>query len=217
MSSDRGIVILPAIAGVNNYIRRVAARLEAAGWQTDIVDYFEGGDAPDLSSLPKILAALEGIDDRRVMEAVDKSVRALKSRGATSIATLGYCVGGAYSILAGCNVDGLSAVACYYGTLRYGKVSASKPASPLDRVASLRVPLIAHYGSADNFVSPSDVDQLESSLTANCKAYEMFRYSGAPHAFDEDFRPAYRPVASQEAWDRTLAFLSWYTAAQAKA
>jgi len=94
--------------------------------------------------------------------------------------------------------------------LRYPQVSALKPVAPLEQAASLRVPMIAHYGNADRFVPPSDVDALEVALDASGRTFELFRYAGAPHAFDEDFRPAYRPVASREAWARTQAFLDWY-------
>jgi dienelactone hydrolase len=40
---------------------------------------------------------------------------------------------------------------------------------------------------------------------------DYFAHNGAPHAFDEDFRPAvYRPVASKLAWERTMTFLDWH-------
>jgi carboxymethylenebutenolidase len=210
VSVQRGVVILPAIAGMNEYIRQVAHRLGDAGWQTEVVDYFEGHAPPDLSSPQKIQQAVAQVDDTRVLQRTADAVAKLHSRGAAGVAALGYCIGGSYALLAGCSVDGLSAVANYYGGLRYPQVSALKPVAPLDQAPSLRVPMIAHYGGVDRFVPPSDVDALESALDASGRTFELFRYAGAPHAFDEDFRPAYRPVASREAWTRTTAFLDWY-------
>jgi carboxymethylenebutenolidase len=210
VNAQRGIVVLPAIAGVNPYIHAVAGRLGAAGWATEIVDYFEGGAPPDLSSPEKILKAVAQVSDGRVLQQTREAIQRFRSRGIDSVGALGYCIGGSYALLAGASVDGLSAVANYYGGLRYEHMSALKPEAPLSRAADLRVPMIAHYGSADRFVPVAEVDTLEAALDASGKTFELFRYHGAPHAFDEDFRPSYRPVAASEAWARTLTFLGWY-------
>lgn len=205
-----GIVVLPAIAGVNDYIRAVERRLQEAGCRTDTVDYFEGGAPPDLSSPQKILAAVDQVDDGRVLQQVRAAVQRLKSAGAAGIGVLGFCIGGSYAVMAGCQVDGLSAAANYYGGLRYPSPSIRKPVAPLEQVPALRVPLISHYGTVDRFVPPDDIAALENTLDAHGRSFELYRYSGAPHAFDEDFRPAYRPAAAREAWLRTMTYLNWY-------
>jgi len=210
VSARRGIVLLPAIAGVNDYIRGVERRLGAAGWETEMVDYFADGPTPDLSSPQRILEAVAQVDDGRVLQQVAEAMEKLRSHGVQAVGALGYCIGGGYALLAGARIEGLSAVANYYGGLRYAQLSRQKPVSPLDEVAALRVPMIAHYGNADRFVPPAHVDALESALDEAGKTFELFRYAGAPHAFDEDFRSAFRPVASGEAWGRTTTFLDWY-------
>lgn len=210
MSARRGLVIFPAIAGVNGYIEHVAQRLGDAGWQTEIVDYYEGASPPDLSTPQKILEAVGQVSDLRVLDRARDAVKKLQGRGVGAVGALGYCIGGGYALLAGCSVDGLSATANYYGGLRYAQTSAEKPMAPLDQAPLLRVPMIAHYGTVDRFVPPPHVDALEAALDGAGRTFELFRYSGAPHAFDEDFRPGYRPVASREAWARTMMFLDWY-------
>jgi carboxymethylenebutenolidase len=60
-------------------------------------------------------------------------------------------------------------------------------------------------------ISAEDIEALEAELKRASRPYELFTYNGAPHAFDEDFRPAaYRPVASKLAWERTMTFLDWH-------
>lgn len=206
----RGILVLPAIAGVNDYIRRVEHRLAETGWETECVEYFGGAAVPDLSSPSKILAAVAEVNDERVLQQTHDAMQKLRGRGATAVGAPGFCIGGSYALLAGGRVDGLAAVANYYGGLRYEQLTANKPAAPLDQAPSLCVPMIAHYGSVDRFVPPADVDALEAALDASGRTFELFRYGGAPHAFDEDFRSAYRPVAAREAWERTLHFFDWY-------
>lgn len=210
MSARRGIVILPAVAGMNGYIEGVVRRLAESGWQTEVVDYYDGAGAPDLSSPQRILEVVARVDDTRVLRKTQDAVERLQARGVAAVGALGYCIGGGYALLAGCGVRGLSAVANYYGGLRYAQRTDFKPAAPLDQAPNLGVPMIAHYGNADRFVPSADVDALEASLDRSGRTFELFRYAGAPHAFDEDFRPAFRPVASREAWERTTTFLDWY-------
>jgi dienelactone hydrolase len=206
------IVLFPAIAGVNDYVRRRAEQLAAEGYAVQTVDYFSG-KAPDVSTPQKIGAALAALSDTQVLERAREAVAALHALPGVEpsrIGAMGYCVGGMYAMLAAADGSGIAAVANYYGTVRYAALSANKPVSPLERVGELRAPMIAHYGTADRFVPQADVAALENALDAAGKPYELFRYGGAPHAFDEDFRPAYRPVAAAEAWTRTLGFFNWY-------
>lgn len=210
MRSERGIVLLPAIAGVNDYIRGVQQRLEAEGWAVEPVDYFAGSAAPDLSTPQKILAAVEQLSDENVLQQTQTAMQRLQGRGAESVGVIGFCVGGSYAMLAACTVGSVKAVANYYGGIRYAKLSPNKPIAPLQKASEITVPMIAHYGTSDRFVPPADVNALEAVLDASGCTYELFRYAGAPHAFDESHRPAYRPVASREAWSRTTVFLDWY-------
>lgn len=208
-----GIVLFPAIAGVNDYIRLRARQLGEAGFAVEVVDYYDGSAPPDLSSPGKIQAAVAALSDPDVLATAHAACERLRTRADVNgprTGTLGFCIGGTYAMLAGSSFDGVDAVANYYGTIRYEHRTQSKPVSPLDSIAALQAPMIAHYGTADRFVPASDLQTLEEALQTAGKPYELFRYGGAPHAFDEDFRPAYRPVAAREAWQRTLTFLDWY-------
>lgn len=64
-------------------------------------------------------------------------------------------------------------------------------------------------GDRDHIVPATDVADLRQALTG--KPAEVYLYPGAGHAFHEDFHPAvYRPVAAEESWRRTVAYLDWY-------
>ena len=208
------VLLFPAIAGVNDYIKRVAGRLTAAGYSALVLDYYaREGRAPDVSTPEKIGAAVEALPDTRVLSDARAAIGALRRRpdvDARRIATLGFCIGGTYSALIACEADGIVAAVDYYGSIRYAATSMNKPVSPLDRAVELRAPLLAHFGSVDRLISLEDISAFEEALRSHGRHYELFLYRGAPHAFDEDFRPAYRPVAAAEAWQRTLTFLNWY-------
>ncbi len=208
------ILLFPAIAGVNDYVLRVGARLAAAGYSTLVLDYFaREGRAPDVSTPEKIGVAVESLPDGRVLSDARAAIGALRDRpdvDARRIASLGFCIGGTYSFLAACESDDLAAAVDYYGSIRYAETSANKPVSPLDRTGELRAPLLAHFGSTDRLISAGDISAFEHALGSTGRNYELFIYRGAPHAFDEDFRSVYRPVAAAQAWQRTLTFLNWH-------
>jgi dienelactone hydrolase len=209
------IVLLPAIAGVNDYVRRVAHRLSACGFAVAILDYFSRESSPpDVSTPAAIDFAVQSPPDPRVVADAKGLVEALRKHDAVDparIGSLGFCIGGMYSLSLSAGTPHVSASVDYYGSIRYSMTSDRKPVSPLERAKDIQAPLLAHFGTFDRLIPAADVEALEAELKRASKPYELFVYKGAPHAFDEDFRPvAYRPVASRLAWERTITFLNWH-------
>lgn len=210
-----GVILASAIAGINDYVKRAADRLAAAGFATLLIDYYSReGAAPDVSTPQKIGEAVAGLSDPRTLSDINFAIEHLRNLDgvdAENIATLGFCIGGMYAYLAACDENGLKAAVDYYGLIRYSDTNVNKPVSPLDKAADLKAPLLAHFGDFDRLISASDIEDFKRALQENQKPYEMYVYGGAPHAFDEDFRaPVYRPVASAEAWRRSINFLDWH-------
>jgi dienelactone hydrolase len=210
-----GIVLLPAIAGMNDYVKRVADRLSASYFAVAILDYFgREGRSPDVSTPAAIDVAVNSLPDHRVIADACGLIDALRKHEAVDperIGSLGFCIGGMYSLMLSAEAPNLSASVDYYGSVRYAKTSDQKPVSPLDRTRDIQAPFLAHFGTFDRLISAADIEALEAELKRASRPYELFTYSGAPHAFDEDFRPAaYRAVASKLAWERTMTFLDWH-------
>ena len=210
-----GIVLLPAIAGMDDCLRRVAFRLSASGFAVATLDYFvREGSVPDVSTPAAIDVAVNSLSDHCVLADACGLVSALREYEAIDpqrIDSLGFCIGGMYSLMLSAETSNLSTSVDYYGSIRYAKTSGQKPVSPLDRARSIQAPTLAHAGTFDRLISATDIEALETELKRATRPYELFTYSGASHAFDEDFRPAaYRPVASKLAWERTMTFLDWH-------
>jgi dienelactone hydrolase len=55
-----------------------------------------------------------------------------------------------------------------------------------------------------------DIDDLEAALAASSSPYQIYRYPGAGHAFEEMRSKGFRPVAAAEAATRTQTFLRHY-------
>jgi dienelactone hydrolase len=208
------VVLLPAIAGINPYVQEIACQLGAAGYSVVVIDYFSHRTSiPDLSTPERIGAAVAALDDRVVLEEVDCVMQWLDSHGIANdrIGILGLCIGGTYAVLAGERERAPGCAVAYYGQLEYEAQTAFKPRDPMTAARHMRTPLLGHFGDMDRLISPEQVASFSKLLAISGKAHEVRIYQGAPHAFDEWFRPqVYRPVASAEAWRRTLIFLDWH-------
>src|SRR5690606_5067317 len=116
---------------------------------------------------------------------------------AAGVGVMGFCMGGAMTLFALCNLPGLSAGVCYYGIPGRDRADPSR----------LLAPLQAHFAADDDWCTPAAVDALEASLREGITEYELYRYSGK-HGFFNEARPdVHDPAAAAESWTRALAFL----------
>ena len=207
------VILFSAIAGLNDYISRVAQRIADRGHACLALDYYaREGSPPDLGDMAKIMAAVAALPDPRVLADAEAALGYLADQpdiDADRIATLGFCIGGSYSLMAASRLTGLRCAISFYGQLRYQELSDNKPVSPLDTLHDVICPILGHFGEADHLVPVEHVLELQKQLQG--RPAEIYLYPGAGHAFHEEFRPAvYRPVAATTAWERTTTYLDWY-------
>lgn len=207
------VIILPAVAGLNPYCEGVADALAKQGFASLALDYYARRDgAPSIKSRDEAVAAVASISDTEVLADVEAAVLYLKAQphvNPNKLAILGFCCGGSFTLLAASTLDMFKCAIAFYGPPKYNALSQNKPHSPLDAVANLKCPLLGNYGETDGLIPLAHVDELKAQLKG--KQAEIYTYPGAGHAFHEDFRPeVYRPIAAQEAWQRTLKYLHWY-------
>lgn len=206
------VIVTSAIAGINDYVERVVDELASQGYLALGLDYYaRTGGPPDLSSMDKIMAAVANLSDPQVIDDMRAAADWLRADPECDgkVASVGFCIGGTYALLASAAIDDLACAVSFYGMLRYRELTANKPTSPLDAAAKAKCPLLGHFGENDHLVPVSDADELRQ-VTQSLPA-EIYTYPGAGDAFHEDFRPqVHRPVAAATAWSRTLTFLRYY-------
>ncbi|MFO1200663.1 MAG: dienelactone hydrolase family protein [Burkholderiaceae bacterium] len=197
-----GIVLLPEVYNVNQWVRRVAARYAREGFTVLVPDLFwrqQPGchyeyDHPDAAR-----AQGEHVDvDAVVRDVGTAAARLRETLGAHArVGAVGYCLGGRLALLAGTR-EPVDAVVSYYGV---------KLDQHLDELARLSRPALLHFGDADPWV-PNDVVHAVQARMAGLPNAAIHVYEGAGHAFDRDGQPTYRAQAADLAWRRTLALLA---------
>lgn len=179
--------------GVNPQIRGVADRLAKEGFVTFVPDLYHGKLATDRQEASRLMNEL---DWARVEQDLAGAVAAVKRKApGAKVGIVGFCLGGAVSLLGAAKVPGLTAGVTYYGIGDGVDLSA------------ISIPVQGHFATHDDWVTPKRVDELEAALKKSGAPAELFRYD-APHAFANESRAeVHRPEHARTAWDRTVKFL----------
>ncbi|HYB50063.1 MAG TPA: dienelactone hydrolase family protein [Burkholderiaceae bacterium] len=195
-----GIVVIQEWWGINEQIRSVANRLASAGYVALVPDLYRGKSTVEAEEANHLMTGLN-FGDAATQDARG-AVQFLKARTG-KVGITGFCMGGALALLALCNAPEIDAAVVWYGYPSPENIDAKK----------IKVPLLAHWGTQDQFFPIATVDALEKKLHEAGVKFEFHRYL-AHHAFANETAvgpgriPAtqYDPVWAQQAWDRTLRF-----------
>lgn len=190
------VLVIHENRGLNPHLEDIARRLALEGFLAFAVDLLSlVGGTPPSEDEARTLHARMNPDD-----AVAALVAALpflkthpESRG--RVGAVGFCFGGGMVNRLAAASPQLDAGVAYYGRQ-----------IPADQVAKIKAPLLLHYAEHDEGVN-AGIAAFEAALKANGKTFEIHRYPGTQHAFNNDTGAArYNKQAADLAWDRTLAF-----------
>ena len=85
--------------------------------------------------------------------------------------------------------------------------------SPLDTVASVKVPVLGLYGGADGGIPNESVEKYFAALKTAGNARSAFViYPETPHAFHADYRPTYRKDKAEDGWKRAVEWFKQHLA-----
>ena len=212
-----GVVVIHHMPGWDRPTKEIARRFAAEGYNALCPNLYSReapGASPDDAAA--IVRANGGIPDDRFVGDMDGAVRYLRALSSSNgkVATIGYCSGGRHSFLAACSLELDAAVDCY-GAFVVGAPPEGTPLKigPVVHLApNLSCPLLGLFGAEDQYPTPDQVDELERALVDAGKTYEFHRYEGAGHAFFSVDRPAFRPEAAKDGWEKIFDFFGRYLA-----
>jgi carboxymethylenebutenolidase len=190
-----GIAILPDVRGLYRFYEELALRFAERGHAAVAFDFYgrtAGAEkrGEDFEWQPH----REQTTPESVQADVAACVAHLRGNGATSVFTVGFCMGGAHSWRAAAAGHGLAGAVGFYG----------RP--PLDDVPRMGAPILALQAGADANITAEDNAAFEAALADAGVEHELVVYEGAPHSFF-DRKQAEFADASADAWRRALAFV----------
>lgn len=194
-----GVVLIQEWWGLNPQILSVADRLREAGYTALTPDLFRGYLAETAEEASAKMNQLDWGD--ATTQDIRGAVQFLKARG-SKVAVLGFCMGGALTIASGVHVPEVDAAVCFYGI----------PPGQLADPKQCKVPVLGHFATHDDWVTPAKVVALEADLKVAGVEHSLHSYD-ADHAFFNDTRPeVYKAHLADVAWERTLNFLKTHLA-----
>src|SRR6201987_1302484 len=206
-----GVVVIHHMPGYDPPTKEITRRFAAEGYNALMPNLYHR-DAPGASPDDAAAAARAkgGVPDPRLIGDVAGAaahLRALTSSNGKA-GVIGYCSGGRQSFLAACSLPLDAAVDCY-GAFIVGTPPEGIPlkVGPIVHLAQdLSCPLLGLFGADDQHPPPDQVAELDKALTEAGKDHEFHSYDGAGHAFFAVNRPAYRPEAAVDGWQKIWDF-----------
>lgn len=204
-----GVVLHPDISGLTPAAEDIARRLATRGLAVCAIEPFFTLDPAMRSALDADgrMAAVHDLDDSDQLAAFARAADHLVVHDDVStVAMLGFCFGGMYTLKAAATDRFDRAVACY-GMIRVPEHWRGPGQSePLAHAADV-CPTLAIFGGEDDFTPAGDIEALREQWKARPDC-EIVVYPGAGHGFiHAPERPAHRPDDAVDAWTRILTFL----------
>ena len=193
------LIVIHEWWGLNDWVKEQASKFADQGYVALAVDLYRGkvADTPDLAhelmrGVPEDRAAR---DLRAAFDYLAAQPNVRKDR----IGSVGWCMGGGYSLNVALLEPTLAAAVINYGHL------ATEPSE----LKKINAPILGSFGGQDRGIPADDVKKFQQALTQLGKKNEIKIYPDAGHAFENpNNKQGYRPDDAADAWKRTLDFLA---------
>ena len=187
------IIVIHEWWGLNDWVKKQTEKYAGQGYVALAVDLYRGQSAktPDEAHI-----LMRGLPDDRGLRDLEAAFVYLTSRSdvdANKIGSIGWCMGGGWSIKLAENQPRLAAFVVNYGSL---------PTDP-EIIRQIKAPMLGNFGADDKGIPPASVQAFESAMKSDGKSPDIKIYQGAGHAFQNpDNKDGYRPEATADANQR---------------
>ena len=203
------VLVVQEIFGVHEHIKDVCRRFAKQGYCAIAPElYARQGDVSKYTDYRDIMSnVVSKVPDAQVMADLDATVRWAGGHGgdAKRVAVTGFCWGGRIVWLYAAHSNDLNAGVAWYGRID-GTRNELQPKYPIDVAAKLKAPVLGLYGGKDDGIPMADVEKMQAALAGAKSPSKIVVFPDAPHGFNADYRPSYRPETAKEAWQQCLAW-----------
>ena len=193
------LIVIHEWWGLNDWIKKNTNDFADRGYVALAIDLYRGKS----TSLPAEARKLSGsVPQERVSTDLISAYDYLRNMNEVtpySIGSIGWCMGGGYSLRAAIDIPGLTVCVINYGRL----VADTKV------LKKINCPILGIFGAEDRNITPTDVKSFEKSLTEASIKNKITIYPDAGHAFmNPNNTNLYNKTVAEKAWDETYSFLN---------
>jgi carboxymethylenebutenolidase len=194
------VIVIQEWWGLDEWVKDQARALAREGYVALAVDLYRGKVTDKQEEAHQYMSGLSSDQALSDLVGAYAFLTARPDVKKDRIGSIGWCMGGRYSLELATREPKLAAAVAYYG------------AAPTDEAAIARIgaPVLGNYGGDDKGPSPEAVRAFEAAMKKAGKKIDVKVYDGAPHAFANPNNPwgGYRETAARDAWARTTAFFA---------
>ena len=194
------VVVIHEWWGLDTWVKDQARALAREGYAALAVDLYRGRSTDKQEEAHQLMSGMPQDRAMRDLKAAVAYLKAHKQVRASRIGSIGWCMGGKFSLLLASEEPTLAAAVAYYGA----------PPTDAATIARIKAPVLGNFGAEDKGPSPAQVQAFDTAMKAAGKAVDVKVYPGAGHAFANPNNPwkGYREEAAKDAWSRTTAFFA---------
>jgi carboxymethylenebutenolidase len=191
------VIVIHEYWGLNDWVKEQTRKFADQGYVALGVDLYRGKVTQDANEAHELM---RGLPDDRGLRDLEAAFAYLASRSDVNpekIGSVGWCMGGGWSIKLAQDQPKLAACIVNYGALPSDAATVQK----------IKAPVLGNFGADDRGITPDSVRAFESAMKSQSKSVDIKIYSGAGHAFENpNNKDGYRPEATADAWNRMTAF-----------
>jgi carboxymethylenebutenolidase len=193
------LIVIHEYWGLNDWVKEQAGKLADQGYVALAVDLYRGkvADNPDMAH-----ELMRGVPHDRATRDLRSAFDFLASQPNVKkdkIGSIGWCMGGGYSLDTALAEPQLAATVINYGSL----------ATDTSELKKINAPILGLFGGQDKGITPDDVKKFQQSMEQLGKKVEVKIYPDAGHAFENpNNKTGYRPEDAADAWKRTVDFFA---------
>ena len=193
------LVVIHEWWGLNDWVKEQASNLADQGYVTLAVDLYRGQVAKTPDEAHELMRGVPQDRANKDLLAAYDYLAQQSSVKKDKIGSIGWCMGGGYSLDLALAQPKIAATVINYGHL------ASEP-STLDKI---QAPVLGIFGAQDRGIPVDSIRKFEKSLKSQGKSVEIVIYDDAGHAFENpNNKDGYRASDAADAWKKTIAFLA---------
>jgi carboxymethylenebutenolidase len=186
-----GVMMVHEWWGLTDGVKRIADELATHGLRVLAVDLYGGNVATTREAAG---AAMNAMDRKSALEKCNAAVSALAEDG-RKVGTIGWCMGGGFSLRASLAQPAKVAATCVY----YGLVS-----DDAKEVATLRS-VLGIFAEKDGWITKEMAESFDRALTT-AKVDHLVRIFPADHAFANPSSANHDSGCAADAWRLTTEF-----------
>lgn len=190
------LIVIHEWWGLNDWVKKDAEKFADSGYAALAIDLYHGKNTDSPEEARKLSS---GVDQEQASTDLKSAYEYLSSRkevNQNKIGSIGWCMGGGYSLRAAVNLPGIKACNINYGAL----------ITDVSTLKKLNGPVLGIFGEKDQNLTPTKVKAFQDSLNQAGIKNKIIIYPGVGHAFMNPNNSGHNEEITEQAWSEIFTF-----------